>query len=63
MLEASPFTRKKSEKEVEILDDEMSSKCKKTHGHEGLCYTHVEQFNAMAELKMMAEYGDYWVFA
>ena len=42
MLEASPFDRKKIQKEVEILDDEMSSKYEKIHGHEGLCYTLVK---------------------
>ena len=63
MLEASPLTRKKIEKEVEILDDEMSSRYEKIHDHEGLCCTLVEQFNAMAEIRMMAEYGDYLVFA
>ena len=59
MLEASPFTRKKK---VEIPDDEMSSRYEKIHGHEGLCYILVEQFNAMAELRMMAEYGDYLAY-
>ena len=63
MLEASRFTRKKIEKEVEILDDEMSSRYEEIHGHEGLGYTLVEQFNAMAELRMMAEYRDYLVLA
>ena len=62
MLEASPFTRKKIQKKVEIPDDEMSSRYEKIHGHEGLCYTLVEQFNAMAELRMMAEYGDYLAY-
>ena len=61
MLEAAPFTRKKMEKEIEILDDGMGSRYEKIHGHESLCYTLVEQFNAMAELKVMAEYSDYLV--
>ena len=62
MLEASPFTRKKIEKKMKVLDDEMSSRYEKIHGHEGLCYTLVEQFNTMAESRMMAEYGDYLVY-
>ena len=62
MLQAAPFHRKKIQKEVQILDDEMSSRYEKVHSHEGLCYTIVEHFNAMAELRMMAEYGDYLAF-
>ena len=62
MLEASPFTRKKIQKRVEISDDEVSSKYEKIHGHEGICYTLVEQFDAMAELRMMAEYGEYLAY-
>ena len=49
------------EKEIEILDDGMSSRYEKIDGHESLCYTPVELFNAMAELRMMAEYSDYLV--
>lgn len=62
MLEAAPFLRKKMEQEVQILDDEMSSRYEKIHGNNGLCHTLVEQFNAMAELRMMAEYGDYLAY-
>ena len=62
MLKATPFIRKKMEKEVEILDDEMSSRYEKIHSTDGLCHTLVELFNAMAELRMMAEYGDYLVY-
>ena len=62
MLEAAPFLRKKIEQEVQILDDEMSSRYEKIHGNNGLCHTLVEQFNAMAELRMMAEYGDYLAY-
>ena len=50
--------KKKIAKEVEILDDEMSSRYEKIHGNDGLCHNLVELFNAMAELRMMAEYGD-----
>ncbi|KAM0796658.1 hypothetical protein BDR22DRAFT_892978 [Usnea florida] len=62
MLEAAPFHKKKIQKEVEILDDEMASRYEKIHGHEGLCHTLVEQFNAMAEIRMMTEYGDYLAY-
>ena len=44
------------------MDDGISSRYEKIHGHEGLCYALVEQFNAMAELRMMAEYGDYLAY-
>ena len=62
MLNATPFMRKKIAKEVEILDDEMSSRYEKIHGNNGLCHNLVELFNAMAELRMMAEYGDYLAY-
>lgn len=58
MLHATPFT-KKMVKEVEILDDETQSRYDKIHGHGGLCNTLVELFNAMAEIRMKADYGDY----
>ena len=59
MLKATPFTRNK---EVEILDDEMSSRYEIIHGNNGLCHNLIELFNAMAELRMMAEYGDYLAY-
>ena len=62
MLKATLFLKKKIAKEVEILDDEMSSRYEKIHGNDGLCHTLVELFNAMAELRMMAEYGDYLAY-
>ena len=46
-------------KEVEILDDEMNSRYEKIHGSNGLCHNLIELFNAMAEIRMMVEYGDY----
>ena len=61
MLKATPFL-KKIAKEVEILDDEMSLRYEKIHGNDGLCHTPVELFNAMAELGMMAKYGDYLAY-
>lgn len=39
MLKATPFLKKKIAKEVEILDDEMSSRYEKIHGNDGLCHT------------------------
>ena len=54
--------KKNIAKEVEILDDEMSSRYEKIHGNDGLCHTLVELFNAMAELRMMAKYGDYLIY-
>ena len=59
LLQAKPFAKKKLTQEVEILDNEMQSRYDKIHGSDGLCTTLVELFNAMAELRMMAEYGDY----
>lgn len=59
MLNASPFMRRKMTKEVEILDDEMNSRYEKIHGRNGLCHNLIELFNAMAEIRMMVEYGNY----
>ena len=50
-------------KEVEILDDEIQSRYDKIHGPNGLCTSLIEEFNAMAELRMMAEYRDYLAYA
>lgn len=50
-------------KEVEILDDEMQSRYDRIHGEDGLCSALVENFNATAELRMKAEYGDYLAYA
>ena len=62
MLKATPFMKKKIAKEVEILDDEMSSRYEKIHGTNGLCHNLVELFNTMAELRMVVEYGDYLAY-
>ncbi len=62
MLYATPFAKKKLAKEVEILDNEMQSRYDKVHGEDGLCYNLVELFNAMAEIRMKAEYGDYLAY-
>lgn len=56
MLNTSPFVRKKMAKEVEILDDEMQFRYDRIHGEDGLCSALVEILNAMAELRMEAEY-------
>ena len=63
MLKATPSMRKKKiAKGVEILDDETSLRYKKIHGTNGLCHNLVEIFNAMVELRMMVEYGDYLAY-
>ena len=62
MLKASPFQRKKIEKELDILDDEMQSRYEKIYGEGGLCIALVEIFNTMAELRLKAEYGDYLAY-
>ena len=62
MLHATLFIKKKMAKGVEILDNEMQSRYDKIHGNEGLCHTEVELFNAMAERRMKAEYGDYLAY-
>ena len=49
-------------KEMEILDDEMQSRYDKLHGQEGLCCALVELINAMGEIRMKAEYGDYLAY-
>ena len=62
MLNASPFAREKMTREVEILDDEIRSRSDKIHGPNGLCTALIEVFNAMAELWMIAGYGDYLAY-
>ena len=62
MLHAGPFIRKKMTKEVEILDGEMQSRYDKIHGHDGLCHVLVELFDAMVEIRMKADYGDYLAY-
>ena len=52
-------TSHKLTQEVEILDNEMQSRYEKIHGDGGLCATVMELFNAMAEVRLKAEYGDY----
>ncbi|KAL9063218.1 MAG: hypothetical protein Q9161_009583 [Pseudevernia consocians] len=59
LLQASPFARKNLTQEVEILDNEMQSRYDKIHGNDGLCTALMELFNAMAELRLRVEYGDY----
>lgn len=63
MLNASSSVRKTLAKEREILDDEMQSRYDRIHGEDGLCPALVEIFNAMAELRMKAEYEDYLTYA
>ena len=62
MLQAGPFVRKKMKEEVEILDGEMQSRYDKIHEDDGLCHTLVALFDAMAEIRMKAEYGDYLAY-
>ena len=62
MLHAAPFIRKKMAKEIHILDDEMQSRYDKLHGDEGLCCTLIELVNAMGEIRMKTEYGDYLAY-
>ena len=45
------------------IDNELQSRYEKTHGHDGLCTVLLELFNAMAELRLKAEYGDYLDYA
>lgn len=62
MLHAAPFTGKKMAKEIQILDGEMQSRYEKLHGGEGLCCALVELLNAMGEIRLKAEYGDYLAY-
>ena len=57
-----PVYRKEDGKEFEILDNETQSRYDKIHGDEGLCRALVEVFNAMAEIRMEAEYADYLAY-
>ena len=62
-MNAAPFLRRKMEKEIDILDGEMQSRYDKIHGDDGLCCALVELFHAMSEIRMKAEYGDYFAYA
>ena len=62
LLKTTSYMRKKIAKEIEILDDEISSRYEKIHGVNGLYHNLVELFNAMAELRIIMEYGDYLVY-
>lgn len=62
MLHAAPFTKRKMAKEIHILDNEIQSRYDKMHGDEGLCCALVQLFNAMGEIRMKAEYGDYLLY-
>ena len=44
------------------MDDEMQSRYEKIHGPNGLCHALIELFNAIAELRLKAEYGDYLAY-
>ena len=67
ILKATPFHKKKKiakEMEVEILDGGISSRYEEIHGTngtDGLCDIIVEVFDAMVELRMRGDYGDYLV--
>lgn len=63
LMKAAPFGRKKMVKEVEILDGIMQSRYDAIHAREWLCNAILELFNAMAEVRMKAEYGDYLAYA
>ena len=54
--------KKKTMREIEHRDGEVQSRWEKIHGPDGLCSALVEVFNAMAEIRMKAEYGDYLAY-
>ena len=56
MLHATPFTKKKMAKKVEILANKKQSKNKKIYGNENSYSIIVKLFNAMTEVRMKAEY-------
>ena len=43
--------------------NELQFRYEKIHGNDGLCTVLLELFNAMAELRLNAEYGDYLAYA
>ena len=45
------------------LETELQFRYEKIHGNDGLCAVLLELFNAMAELRLKAEYGDYLAYA
>ena len=54
--------KRKKPKGVKIIDAEIQSRYDKIHGADGLCCALIEIFNAMAELRMKVEYGDYLAY-
>lgn len=63
MLNVGGSSRKKMEKEMGILDGEMQSRWDRLHSEGGVVDVLVDSFNAMAELRMKAQYGDYLGYA
>ena len=49
--------------EYDGVDNELQFRYEKIHGNDGLCTVLLELFNAMAELRLKAEYGDYLAYA
>ncbi|KAM0805153.1 hypothetical protein BDR22DRAFT_885225 [Usnea florida] len=50
-------------KEIDILDGEMHSRYDKFYAEDSLYCALIELFNAIAEIRMKAEYGDYLAYA
>ncbi len=63
MLHVGGSSRKKMEKEMGILDGEMQSRWNRLHSEGGAVDVLVDTFNAMAELRMKVQYGDYLGYA
>ena len=49
--------------EYDGVDNERQFRYEKIHGNDGLCTVLLELFNAMAELRLKAEYRDYLAYA
>lgn len=62
-LNVCGWPRKRTGDESGILDRELQSRWDKLHGEGGIVDALVETFNAMAEIRMKVQYGDYLNYA
>lgn len=63
LLHASTDRENELETELKIIDKMVQSRHELLHGHRGLCRMLVNEFNALSELRIRVEYGDYLAMA
>ena len=63
LLKEALVRRMKMENDLVATDDMIQSRWPSLHSKEGFCTLIVNEFNALAELRMKVEYGDYLAMA